>query len=248
MKTYKAVAFHIRGLVVLALALAVLLWSDTLRAQGYCKLVLPGEGQGVTAVRPTLSGPEQVIGSTHFRIHYTFSGTDQTTQAWVTQIGYLAEYSWQSLASLGWPSPPPDGGIGGDQDYDIYVWNTEEHYEQESPLGVTQSENPSPSYPDAYTSWMEISNNPRGGITSRQLQQIIVHEFAHACQLAYSGRERRWFRENTSVFMEDVVYPNENYLAEWLQRGSITPLSYPNVSLFFVVTAQGHCASAVTTE
>jgi hypothetical protein len=192
MKTRYIAATLTRFRIAFGLVMMVLLLNDTLRAQGYCKLVLPGEGEGPTVVRPTLSGPEEIIGTNHFRIHYTFSGIDQTTYQWANQVSYLAEYAWQSHISLGWPSPPSDGGIGGDANYDIYIWNTEYHYEQETPLGVTQGENRHPSsYPDAFTSWIEISNNPLGSISSRTLQEIVVHEFNHACQFAYTGSEPR---------------------------------------------------------
>lgn len=107
---------------------------------------------GEVAGRPTLSGPELTINTTNFKIHYTLSGTDATTSAWASAV---AEYCWSTVSNLGWALPPPDGGNGGDNRYDIYIRNTLVLYPPY--LGVTEPESPySTPYPDGYTSWVEV--------------------------------------------------------------------------------------------
>ncbi|MBI4546679.1 MAG: T9SS type A sorting domain-containing protein [Ignavibacteriae bacterium] len=164
--------------------------------------------------RPTLSGPELTIQTTNFIVHYTLSGTDATTQQWADSVAEYAQHCWTAISSLGWVTPPPDGGNGGDDRYDIYIRNTlvDDYY------GVAQPENPAPPfnppYPDGYTSWVEVYKDSLAQPFPKfaRLRALVAHEFHHASQIRYSWAEQIWFYENTSVYMENVIYDDVNTL------------------------------------
>jgi len=177
-----------------------------------------GEGRA----RPTLSGTELFINKTHFRIHYTLSGGDATTTAYAESAGVYAEEAWSQLTTLGWYMPPPDGTNGGDTKYDIYIRDLVGY------LGVCYDENAYTSpFPDGYTSWVEIINT---GITYTRESALVTHEFGHGCQMRYSRSEQPywWFYENTSVFMEDIVFDNVNTLPGRLTGSTDDPLDNPD--------------------
>ena len=162
------------------------------------------------AQRPTLQN-EQIIGTTHFIIHYTLTGPDATTLAWAQAIATDAEECWTAATNLGWQLPPPDNGNGGDNRYDIYIFEVGFN-------GITRPEASYPTpYSNGYSSWIELRRDPIPNQPISDLDRLkvlVAHEFHHACQLRYTllASNDFWFYENTSVLMEKVIYPQINYL------------------------------------
>ena len=151
--------------------------------------------------RPTLSGSVSYRVKTHFRIHYTTSGVDATTLRYAELTAVHAETSWARAVRLGWNTPPPDQNVGGDNLYDIYIRALSGY------AGVTPPDSAYTAlYPDGSSSWIEIIPNED---TLGNLQTLVGHEFHHACQESYSVYERPlwWFYENTSTWMEDLLFP-----------------------------------------
>ncbi len=151
-------------------------------------------------------GPK-VINSTHFRIHFDTTGTHATTRAYAESVKVYAETSWARASRLGWVMPPPDNNRGGDNRYDIYIQDLVGY------LGVCIEDSAyTDPYPDGYSSWVEIENT----FTSwNRLRALVAHEFHHSCQKRYSQFEndpQRYFYENTSVYMEHVIFPDTNTL------------------------------------
>lgn len=181
------------------------------------ELLSRGEGR----VRPSLSGTELFVNTTHFRIHYCTSGADATTTAYAESSGVAAESLWTRWTALGWYLPPPDGTNGGDSKYDIYIRALAGY------LGVCYDENAyTTPYPDGYTSWVEIINT---GITYARLRALVTHEVGHGIQMRYSRfEEPLWaFYENTSVFMEDIIFDDVNTLPTRLTGSTDDPLDNP---------------------
>ncbi|MEM7349067.1 MAG: hypothetical protein AAF485_32965, partial [Chloroflexota bacterium] len=81
--------------------------------------------------RPILSGPMLQFDTPRFRIHYTLSGDDAVAPTdddgsgqpdYVEAVGQAMEEAWQiQIVQLGWPAPPNDQGLGGDNRYDVYL-------------------------------------------------------------------------------------------------------------------------------
>lgn len=183
------------------------------------ELLKRGEGRA----RPTLSGTTLFINTTNYRIHYTLSGADATTQAYAESTAVAAESVWSRLTALGWFMPPPDGTNGGNSKYDIYIRSI-------GYLGVCYPENSyTTPFPDGYSSWVEIINT---GITVARLRALVTHEVGHGIQMRYSKfEEPMWaFYENTSVFMEDIVFDDVNTLYGRLNNPD-NPLTNPQYKI-----------------
>ncbi len=157
--------------------------------------------------RPALSGSPQnfVSPDGHFRIHYTTSGTDASSLTYANDIAEYMDYSWQTeCVTMGYFTPPPDNGLGGDDLYDVYVLNA-----GPGTCGYCSSGGeykPPDSTHAASASYIAISNTQGTGLN----QVTAAHEFQHAVQNAYDWQEPTWFMENCAVWMEEMVYDDVN--------------------------------------
>ena len=173
--------------------------------------------------RPTFSGPESVIPTTHFKIHYTTSGRDAVTFGYAENISNYAEQSWnKEVDNMGWDAPPPDG-VDGDE-YDIYIVSSG----GAGWVGYCQPESPGPD-PDQedYTSYFVVAS----GLGSDLAKVTVAHEFNHACQFSYSGSEASFWYENCAVWMEDMVYDKVNDYYYYITTGWQNPIYWPDVSI-----------------
>ncbi len=186
----------------------------------------------ITETRPMLSGTPTTINTANFKIHYTLSGDDATTQAWADAIATYAEEVHSEIVAQGWLAPPQDNGMGGDTKYDIYIHDLEGYN------GITQPEDtpaPGSDYTNSYSSWVElrkdpVPNSPVG--EQDRLKSLAAHELHHASQLAYSWiPEDVWFYENTATYMEKRIYPIVNLLKYRLQESNDTPIANPELSI-----------------
>jgi hypothetical protein len=193
---------------------------------------------------PSYSWPNEQIftsASGHFMVHYTTSGTNAPPLAdangnsvpdWVETVAATFENVYARYQSMGYQPAPTTAGAP----YDIYLSNlaTQSYY------GVTTSNSAinSATYPNAYTSWMELDNNftdslyinaPGGPYTPLQSLQITAaHEYHHAIQYGYTVLFDIWYAEATSTWMEDELYDGVNqlynYLPNWFKY-STSPLN-----------------------
>jgi hypothetical protein len=181
--------------------------------------------------RPTLSGPENILNTTHFKIHWTSSGGDASTAEYVDSIATFAEFCWeQQVDTMGWNFPPsdsfnPPGQDGGDYRYDIYV--------QDLTLccsGYVQGEYTVPQTPEEDgTSYMGMHN----GLSFSGLQVTMAHEFNHSCQFGHSVFENSHWYENTATWMEDQIYDNVNDYYNNLENFFPNPIISPEVKVTF---------------
>ncbi len=203
---------------------------DQLSAATKSELENYGFVQGILA-RPTA---EFFINTDHFRIFFSKTGPDAVeptdlngntipdyidTVAIVAEEVFLAEHT-----NMGYVQPPPDAGAGGDDKYDIYVfdlgaglygWVAPETYvgDNVNSGGVTEN--------NTYYSYMAVQNDYSGFIGSflQNIQVTMAHEYFHAVQFGYDGWERSWVFEATAAWIEDEVYDDVNdnyqYLPSW---------------------------------
>lgn len=188
-------------------------WCGTLEA-----LRLFREGKSLQ--RPNLSGPVEYIERTNLRVHFTRSGEDACDSIYAIRVANYTEYSWQKqVDTLGWAAPPPDYGMGGDDRYDVYI--------EVQPAGiagmcVNEVNYPDP-YPEGASSHIRVDNR----LDNDFLKVVCAHEFSHATQMRYSVREMGFIYENTSVWMEDLCYDDENSYTRYFSS-SPNPLGNPD--------------------
>lgn len=133
--------------------------------------------------------------------------------------------------------PPSDQGAGGDNLYDIYVRNLNGAAGKTKPdLRVS---NP---YPLGYSSWIEILNDSIKQPFPKfaNLRATVAHEFGHACQFSFrlptfdlnQFLNEAWFAENTSVYIEHVIYTDIYTLPWYFSAYNTGPLQTPGQSMF----------------
>ncbi|MDE2732995.1 MAG: DUF6055 domain-containing protein, partial [Gemmatimonadota bacterium] len=130
----------------------------------------------------------------------------------------VLDSTWElEVEQLGYNPPPSDNGLGGGEEYDVYVID----------LGHGGCGFSTPIYGCAYRgssnavthSHLEIDNNftDPSYVQTRGLDALrvtIAHEFHHAIQFGYyADREGSWWQESTSTWIEEVAYPHiDDYL------------------------------------
>lgn len=170
-----------------------------------------------------MSGPALIRETEHFLIHYTLVGEDATTEEYVDQVAKSLEEVWKiQIVTLGWPAPPSDGGAGGDERLDVYLFDTLD--EESGALGATSygndvGDNPNSASVELYatSSVVQIDNdfseNDDPNATSLSLMRATAaHEFHHAVQFGYDNDDTQlghWYHEATGAWMETVTFPED---------------------------------------
>jgi len=160
----------------------------------------------------------------HFRINYDTTGTHAVYQPTVDvnpadgvpdYVNRTAEYferAWTVQSdTLGYDTPPYDGGNGGGMDlYDVYMHRYSGAY------GVTWPESNTTQRPgrnNDMTSYIYVDPTYSGfGYSDRTLPMKVTsaHEFFHATQFAYNANAGGWFMENCAVWMEEKMWDDIN--------------------------------------
>ncbi len=143
----------------------------------------------------------------YFRIHYDQTGANAPGYS-LTELAAALDSVYEfEVNFLGYPPPPPDNGMGGDNKFDIYITNLGADY-----YGFTQPETPLGN--ERYTSFTVIDNDyfgyPTSGINGAKV--TVAHEFHHAIQIGnYIYREADiFYYEITSTAMEEFVFDDIN--------------------------------------
>lgn len=165
--------------------------------------------------RPEVGDPEYLISTEHFLIHWTDEGVNKTSESWANTVADACVLSWEvEVDDMEWDAPPSDLGQGGDDKLDIYIINIEG-----SVIGWCSSSGcpPDPMTPEAdYASYIAIDADESWGTNT--IEETCAHEFMHALQNGYEAAEPSWFKENTSVWVENYVYDYNGY-ATYLHGG-----------------------------
>ena len=159
--------------------------------------------------------------SGHFRVHYDTAGSDAVDLAdddangipdYIDLAATVLDSIWVlEVEQLGYNPPPSDNGLGGGDEYDVYVVE----------IGGRVYGWAYPGIPSATTTYshLEIDNNftnpdyeQTRGLDA--LRVTIAHEFHHAIQFGYYATfDGSWWQESTSTWMEEVAYPHiDDYL------------------------------------
>ena len=162
-----------------------------------------------------------------FTIHYDTTGAQAVYQPttdvnpadgvpdYVNRCAEFFDLSWRvEVDTLGFDSPPSDLGLGGSDNYDVYL----HHYDA---YGVTFPEGPSSQNPGRNDYYSHIFVDPTYsgfGYSDRllPLKVTAAHEFQHACQFAYDVNENSAWMEHCATWMEDVVFDDVNDYVNYL--------------------------------
>jgi len=198
--------------------------------------------------RPDLGGPALTYGTTHFLIHYTIGdnappATDADANHlpdYVERIGAGMEYAWEAeINRIGFAPPPTDGGLGGDDRFDIYLYPIS-YFGYSDSTGGFIGDNPlTPAFREdrAAFSYMALDNTFAGyarfGLTPFDALDITsAHEFNHSVQYGYDGNEELWLLESTAASIEALLYPQTHDNVGYL----IAQADHPDVCLPLVDT------------
>lgn len=187
--------------------------------------------------RPRVSGKRFIQDSEHFRIHYTLDGDDAipTRDAnsdghpdYIEEVARALEFSWYAeVEYFGWAAPPSDRAMGGDDRYDIYLVNilgygyagyTDSDRRNEvagdNPNSPLIEKNSTRSFIVLDNDYEEYKEFETPGISRLEyMRTVAAHEFNHAIQFGYDGREpHNWLWEATATWMEDEVFDSINDL------------------------------------
>ncbi|MBZ0280625.1 MAG: PPC domain-containing protein [Anaerolineae bacterium] len=176
-----------------------------------------------------LSGPQQLIDTEHFRIHYTLRGEDETTEAFAQEVAKTMEEIWRiQIEQQGWPAPISDGLMGGDGRLDVYLKDLLDG-DGSGALGITRpgdlyGDNPSTVAIEQYASsslilldndFEEIADKDYPAV--RYMRATAAHEFHHAIQQGYDAADPfTWYYEATAAWMETQTFPKDQDATDYV--------------------------------
>lgn len=170
------------------------------RPQLQTSMVSPG---GFFRIHYDVSGPNAVDGTDS-------DGSGRPDYAEAVAAAFDSAYTVM-IGEMGFDPPPEDNGVDGDE-YDVYIENIPGAY------GWTNFETQISA--DRWVTYIEVDNDysstPTRGLNGARV--TAAHEFFHAVQLGYIGRDDDnngslddvFLMEAGSTWMEDVVYDNVN--------------------------------------
>ena len=176
-----------------------------------------------------------------FRIHFDTTGFNipSYVSGWsidqnVAEVALAADSVYRfEVQLLGYLPPPSDNGAGGDDKYDIYIFN-----QNSSIYGYTEWESKVGSV--NWTAFTVIDNDYNGyySVGLNGMKVTVAHEFHHGIQVGNYAVENSdspirdfdtFFYEITSTAMEEFVYDDVNdyyaYMHTYFRR---TYNAFPN--------------------
>ncbi|PUA80264.1 MXAN_6640 family putative metalloprotease [Nocardioides currus] len=181
----------------------------------------PADGSGEffwdpAAPREQLCGPSACI-------HYVTTTSDAppltsstgSGSDWVRRNLEVTEQSLATMARLGYPAIPSDGGRGESAQFDVYLADIS----RAGLYGYCVPEAPVPGAPGHASSYCVFDNDFTGFPmpADESLRVTAAHELFHAVQFGLDVAEDRWFMESTATWMEeqvaDTVDDNRQYLS-----------------------------------
>jgi len=205
-------------------------------------------GRPKTQPRPALSGPALSHATTHFKIHYTLHGEDAVSPAddngdglpdYVNAVAEALEYSWaEEVERLGWRSPVPDQGEGGDTRFDVYLQDQYDLFGYVETHRGVNGDNPTTPGQETGTTYgfLGLDNDYAADDFNDDLPPLdamrttVAHELHHAIQAAYDDNDPyEWLYEASAVWIEDEVYPDigdaKSYLIDYMDAPDLCLLS-----------------------
>jgi Bacterial pre-peptidase C-terminal domain len=167
----------------------------------------------------SLSGPERIIETANFRVHYTIEGVDAATPEYAQAFADMLEELYDiQINQIGWAAPPRNS----DGLYDTYLAEILEG--EDGAMGYAYpvtvvGDNPNTSAVEETSTIavLVVDNDFAGmedvGNPQSLLRATTTHEFNHAIQFGYGTDEREysldWLFESTATWIETVTVGDE---------------------------------------
>ncbi|MBL8536099.1 MAG: pre-peptidase C-terminal domain-containing protein [Hyphomonadaceae bacterium] len=185
-----------------------------------------------------LSGPEQVIETQDFRLHYTLEGEDASTAAYAqATASALQEIFDTQVRRMGWAEPIRDA----DGRYRAYIG------EAEGSMGYTKVvqfvfDNPNTASvrERAAARTVFMIDNDFAGMGKEAppeslMRATATHEFNHVVQHAYDAEEElRWLYESTASWIETATVGRDQDATDYVETDFAAP------ELCWTTTTPGH--------
>lgn len=192
-----------------------------------------------------LSGEMETRDTDNFRFHFTKTGEDAVDDSFLDAIAKAFEEAYTiEIEQMGWPAPPSDDTMGGNERYDVYIMNlinTDEDVLGYASPEMFVADNPNTPETEEYaaTSYIAIDNDFEDldygdGQTAVSLMRATAfHEYHHAVQFGFDGAElHHWMAEATATWMETAAAGKDQDATGYVK----TAFDYPE--LCFGTTAE----------
>ena len=228
----------------LAIRLRALQGSDRRRARAL--LARPTQGEGNLGEEEyTVPEHNPPHDTAHFRFHWvdsTDDAPDPTDSDGDGVPNYIETMATEfenvhavEHGQLGWRTPPPDGGLGGNGVTDVYVKQLGDQrifgYAAPDPQQDTNLQHAFLVLDNDYADEAFARRYPGDQISP--LRVTAAHEYNHVIQFGIDVLQDAWMFESTAVWMEDAVYDDVNdyvnYLGPWSTLSEI-PITQFNAS------------------
>jgi len=179
-----------------------------------------------------LSGPEQILETANFRIHYTMEGSDTVTQEYLDAFAETLETIYDiQVNQMGWAAPPqnPDGF------YDAFLYDVIGN--EGDTLGYARAtrfvgDNPNTPAVELAASRSalvvdnDFANEDVDGNPLSLMRATTTHEFNHIIQYGYDSEEPLdWLYEATAAWIETVTVGDEQDATGYV----VDSYAYPEV-------------------
>ena len=185
-----------------------------------------------------LSGPEEILDTTDFRLRYTLTGRDATTEAYARETADALQRAYDTqITQMGWAAPIRDT----DGRYRAYIADA-----GDGTMGFMKGveavfDNPNtPNVRERASSrgLLVVDNDLSAGrdeAAESLMRATVGHEFNHLVQYGYDAEEGlNWLYESTASWIETVTMGEEEDAA----RYAVTDFAAPQ--LCWTTTAPGH--------
>jgi hypothetical protein len=178
---------------------------------------------GLLDTTVTLSGPEEIIETANFRLHYTLEGRDATTPEYARQVADTLEEVYDvQVNQMGWREPVRnDDGL-----YPAYIADTFSDggalgYAKTTVVTFDNPHSPDVREDNAARAVFVIDNDFEGldkeASASSLMRATATHEFNHVIQFGYDHQEGLdWLFESTASWIETVTVGNDQDATDYV--------------------------------
>ena len=169
--------------------------------------------------------PESPACSAHFCVHWVPRTRDAPhlgdrdhdgAPNYVELVLAVSEHSYSVMVDkLGWRPPLADGGKGGDDRTDIYLFNTDLNTRANA---LAVYDDPHGRKSRRREGWIILDDDYddptfHGDAVERVLEYFVPHELNHIFQVGYDTALDNWMYESTAEWMASRVYSHPQFFA-----------------------------------
>lgn len=194
--------------------------------------------QALAENQVTLSGPEQTIETTDFRLFYTLEGADAATPDYARAVAETLQSVLDAqVRRIGWAAPVRDR----DGRYRVYIANANGLMGYTKPVHMAFDNPNTPEVREtaAARAVFVIDNDFRGmgkeAPPESLMRATATHEFNHVVQFGYDSEEGlSWLYEATASWTETVTVGSDQDASGYVETDFAAP------QLCWTTTALGH--------